>query len=133
MAPLPLEAEPADAEQFNQGWGTVYKIVLYPVSFSPASLTFPAQTVGTTSAAKTVTLFNNQSVTLNIASIVASANYSAVPGGTKPCGSAVAANSSCTFIVRFSPTKIGTIKGTVTVTDDAPTSPQTVALTGKGK
>jgi Abnormal spindle-like microcephaly-assoc'd, ASPM-SPD-2-Hydin len=103
------------------------------VSFSPASLTFLAQTVGTTSAPKTVTLFNNQSVALNIASIVASGDYSAVPGGTNPCGTAVAANSSCTFVVSFSPTKTGTIKGVVTITDDAPTSPQVFPLTGKGQ
>ena len=115
------------------GFGTVFKITQYPVSFSPESLTFSAQTVGTTSAPKTVTLFNNQSVALNITSIAASADYSAAPGGTKPCASAVAANSSCTFVVRFSPTKIGTIKGSVTVTDDAPTSPQAVALTGRGQ
>lgn len=103
------------------------------VSFSPVSLTFSAQTVGTTSAPKTVTLFNNQSVSLNVASIMASGDYSAVPGGTNPCGSAVAANSSCTFVVSFSPTKTGTIKGVVTVTDDAPTNPQIFALTGKGQ
>jgi hypothetical protein len=103
------------------------------VSFAPASLTFSAQTVGTTSDPKTVTFSNNQSVSLNIASIVASGDYSAVPGGTNPCGSAVAANSSCTFVVSFTPTKIGTIKGAVTVTDDAPTSPQVISLNGKGQ
>ena len=55
------------------------------VSFSPGSLTFAAQTVGTTSAPKTVTLFNNQSVSLNLASLVASGDYSAVAGGAHPC------------------------------------------------
>jgi hypothetical protein len=103
------------------------------VSFSPASLTFAAQAVGTTSAPQTVTLFNNQSVSLNVASIVASGDYSAVPGGTNPCGSAVVADSSCTFVVTFSPTKAGAIKGVVTITDDATTSPQIFAMTGKGQ
>ena len=103
------------------------------VSFSPVSLIFPAQAVGTTSNPLSVTLSNNQSVSLNLASIVASGDYSAVPGGTNPCGSAVAANSSCTFVVSFGPTKTGAIKGVVTVTDDAPTSPQVFPLTGKGQ
>jgi len=103
------------------------------ISFSPASLTFAAQAVGTTSAPKTVTLSNNQSVTANIASIVASGDYSTVPGGASPCGSAVPANSSCTLIVTFNPTKTGTIRGVVTATDDAPTSAQVLPLTGKGQ
>lgn len=103
------------------------------VSFAPTSLTFQAQAVGSTSDPKTVTLSNNQSVSLSIASIVASGDYSAVPGGTNPCGSAVAANSTCTFLVSFSPTKTGAIKGVITVTDDAATSPQIFGLTGKGQ
>jgi hypothetical protein len=78
-------------------------------------------------------LSNNQTVSLNIASIVASGDYSAVSGGSNPCGPTVAASSSCTFLVTFSPTKTGTIKGAVTVVDDAPTSPQVLPLTGKGQ
>jgi len=104
-----------------------------PVSFYPASLIFAAQTVGTTSIAKTVTLSNNQAVQLNVASLAASGDYSAVPGGTNPCGSVVSASSTCTFVVTFTPTKIGGIKGAVTLIDDAATSPQLLLLTGKGQ
>jgi hypothetical protein len=103
------------------------------VSFSPASLTFVAQSVGTTSPPKTVTLSNNQSVALNIAAITPSGDYAAISGGSSPCGASVPANSSCTFLVTFTPTKTGAIKGVVTVTDDAATSPQIVGLAGKGQ
>jgi hypothetical protein len=44
----------------------------------------------------------------------------------------VAAGSSCTISVTFTPTTINTRTGTVSITDNAPASPQTVALTGTG-
>jgi hypothetical protein len=104
-----------------------------PVSFSPTSLTFAAQAVGTTSAPKTVTLTNNQTVLLNISSITASGDYAATPGGTTPCGATVAAKGKCTFQVTFTPTITGTIKGAVAIAHDALGSPQTVGLTGTGQ
>jgi hypothetical protein len=104
-----------------------------PVTFSPTSLTFTAQTVGTTSAPKTVTLTNNQNVVLSLTSILASGDYSAASGGTTPCGSTVPALGTCTFNVTFTPTKTGSIKGAVTVTHGASGSPQVVGLTGTGQ
>ena len=35
--------------------------------------------------------------------------------------------------IMFTPTQTGTRTGTVTITDNAPNSPQTVGLTGTGK
>jgi hypothetical protein len=102
-----------------------------PVTFSPASLTFTSQATGTTSAPQTVTLKNNSttsSLTLN--GIVASGDFAIASGGT--CGTSVAANSTCTFNVTFSPNKTGSISGAVTVTDSAGNSPQVVKLTGTG-
>jgi hypothetical protein len=104
-----------------------------PVSFAPTSLTFAAQSVGTVSAAQTVTLTNNQSSTLNITSIAATGDYTATPGGPTPCGGSVAAKGKCTFVVTFSPTATGAIKGEATVTHNATSSPQVVNLTGTGQ
>ncbi len=104
-----------------------------PVSFSPASLTFAVQAVGTTSASKTVTLTNNQTVLLNLTSITVSGDYAATPSGTTPCGASVAPKGKCTFQVTFAPTIAGTIKGAVDIVHDAPGSPQVVGLTGTGQ
>ena len=104
-----------------------------PVTLSPSSLTFSGQTVGTTSAAQTLTLSNSQAVTLSLTSMVASGDFTAVPGGPTPCGSSVAANSSCTLVVTFAPTRTGTIKGVVTVIHNAADSPENVKLTGTGQ
>jgi hypothetical protein len=48
------------------------------------------------------------------------------------CGSQVNAGGSCKVSLTFTPTAIGTRKGTLSFNDDAPGNPQTVALTGTG-
>jgi hypothetical protein len=98
------------------------------VSLSPTSLNFGSVPVGTTSAAQTVTLTNTGNATLNITSLTASASY----GETNTCGSSVLAGGNCTISVTFTPSGSGTITGTLSVTDNAPGSPQTVSLTGIG-
>jgi hypothetical protein len=98
------------------------------VSLSPTTLTFAKQTVGTTSAAKTVTLTNTGNATLNITSISASGDFAQ----TNNCGSSVVAGAGCVIQVTFTPTRQGGRTGTVTVTDNAANSPQLVSLSGTG-
>jgi hypothetical protein len=104
-----------------------------PVTFSPASLTFALQALGKTSAAKTITLTNNQATTLDLTSISASGQFSAIAGGKDPCGSTVNAHSTCTLAVTFTPAQSGTIPGAVTITSNASGSPQNVKLSGTGQ
>src|SRR5258708_16556784 len=52
--------------------------------------------------------------------------------GLGRCGSSVAAGASCTISVKFTPTAAGTRTGTLTLTDNASNSPQTISLTGIG-
>jgi hypothetical protein len=107
-------------------------IGVLPVSLSPASLTFAAQAVGTSSPAKPVMLTNNLSTTLSISGIVASGDYS-ISTGTNACGTMVLSLQKCTIYVVFSPTMTGSIKGAVTVTYTGSFSPQEVKLTGTGQ
>src|SRR6202043_2278965 len=97
-------------------------------SFAPTSLTFGNQNVNTTSAAQTVTLTNSGTAALTITSIVASAPYAQ----TNTCPASVAAGANCSINVTFTPTVTGSQPGTITVTDNATGSPQTVALSGTG-
>ncbi len=97
-------------------------------SLAPPSLTFSGQPVGTTSAAQTITLSNLGNETLVINGIAASGDF----GQTNTCGAALAANSSCTIDVTFTPSASGTRTGSVTVNDNAPGSPQSASLTGTG-
>jgi polyisoprenoid-binding protein YceI len=98
------------------------------VGLSPASLTFPAQAVGTSSSAQSVTLSNTGSATLSITSITASGDFSQ----TNTCGASLAASASCTLSVTFTPTASGSRSGSLTITDNASPATQTVSLTGTG-
>jgi dienelactone hydrolase len=97
-------------------------------TLSATSLTFAVQLVGTTSPAHSVTLTNYGTMLLNITSIMASGDFSQ----SNICGSTLAPLASCTISVTFTPTQRGTRSGTLSITDNAPGSPQTVALSGTG-
>jgi hypothetical protein len=100
---------------------------------SSTSLTFAAQKVGTTSAAKGVTLKNNLSTALTLSGFTFTG---ADPGdyavSTTTCGGSLASKASCTIGVVFKPTATGTRTATLNANDSANNSPQTVALTGTG-
>ena len=104
-----------------------------PVALSPTSVAFGNQAVGTTSAAKTVTLTNNSGAALTISSIAASGDFAATPSGSKACESSLAAGGKCTFSVTFTPNVAGAITGAVTVTHNAPLGPAVIKLTGTGQ
>jgi FG-GAP-like repeat/Abnormal spindle-like microcephaly-assoc'd, ASPM-SPD-2-Hydin/Cep192 domain 4 len=99
------------------------------VSLSPASLDFGSQTIGAASAAKTVTLTNTGNAALTITAITASTNFSE----TSTCGTTVDAGKNCTISVTFTPSSANSLTGTLTITDNATNSPQTVSLSGSGQ
>jgi subtilase family serine protease len=101
------------------------------VTVSPTSLTFANTVVGATSAKKPVTLTNTGTSTLDISSIATSGDFS-LTTSTKPCGSTLAAGKNCKIEVTFTPTQVGARSGQLTITDNSPSSPQTVALSGTG-
>ena len=110
------------------------------VSLSPTSLTWAGKkALGVKAAAKAVTLTNTGSATLTISTIATSGDFAlATVTKTKkitPCvnGGTVAAGASCEVKVTFTPTEAGARTGDLTFTDNAPNSPQTVALSGTGK
>ena len=90
------------------------------------SFTFPAQAVGTTSAAHVATLKNTGGTTLKIAGISRSGDF--YQGND--CPSTLPAGASCRVTVWFTPTSAGTRSGTVTICDNAPGSPHKLALSG---
>lgn len=98
------------------------------VTLSPASLSFPTQIVFTNSKTQTVTLSNTGLGTLSITNIAITGPFTQ----TNTCGSTVNAGRSCTLTVTFRPTTAGSITGALSITDNAPLSPQTVRLKGTG-
>lgn len=102
------------------------------VSLSPASaMTFAATGVGLTAAAQTVTLTNNGGLPLLIQSMAVTGDFAPV-AGSNTCGGSLAAGGACTVEIAFTPTAAGARTGSVTLTDNAGSSPQSMQLTGAG-
>lgn len=98
------------------------------VSLSSSSLAFEPLLLFRTSLPQGITLTNTSGVTLDITSIAATGDFTQV----NKCGSSVAPGASCPINVTFKPTHVGSRTGTITITDNAANSPQTVTLTGSG-
>ncbi len=103
------------------------------LSLSTSALTFPAQLLGTTSSAQSVTLTNTGTGSLAITSITTSAPYSLGAGTCPKSGGTVNAGASCTILVKFSPTVVGPAPArSITITSNAGSSPDHVTLSGSG-
>jgi len=98
------------------------------VTLSAANLNFGNVVKGTSSTAPAVTLTNNQTVSLTGINVTTAAPFSQ----SNTCGASIAAGAKCKITVTFSPTTTGTQAGTVTITDSAKNSPQTITLKGTG-
>jgi hypothetical protein len=101
------------------------------VTLSAQSVGFGSVTQGTSGAAQNITVSNSGGAALHISSVAL--------GGTSPAdyilangctASPYAVNATCTLGVTFAPLSTGTRAATITITDDAPNSPQTITLTG---
>jgi hypothetical protein len=99
-----------------------------PVVLSPPSLNFGHLPVGTTSAAKTVTLTNNQSTSLTISGISTTGDYSQVNN----CPLSLNAGAACTISVNFHPTVAASVPGALTLSSSAVPGSQPVQLSGSG-
>lgn len=95
-------------------------------TLSTASLTFPGTIIGQSSAAQTVQLTNNGGVPLTSIVAAASGPYQVASN----CSTQLAAGSTCSLSVTFTPTAAGTQTGAITVSDSLKS--QTVVLTGTG-
>jgi len=98
------------------------------VTLSPLSLNFATQLMGTTSPAQVIRLSNYGTQSLNIMDISINAAFKE----TNTCAKSLAAGASCAIDVTFTPEAIGSFNGTLSITDNAPDSPQTVSSSGTG-
>jgi hypothetical protein len=100
--------------------------------WSPRQINMGNQAVGTSSAARTVTLTNVGPTPIALFSIgIGGVN----PGDfseTNTCGSSLKAGASCTIEVTFNPTAVGSRLGHVAIQDSAFGGTHVVGLLGKG-
>jgi hypothetical protein len=98
-------------------------------TLSATSLTFGSEVVGSPSSAQIITLSNTGTGALSNVSIDgAGSNFEE----TNTCGPTLIPGANCVINVTFVPGTTGDLTGTVSVNDDAPGSPQNVALFGTG-
>jgi hypothetical protein len=102
-------------------------------SVTPTSLAFGNAFVGFTSPARTLTLANTGTASLTGITVTIPAPYSrpaGAPGGT--CGTILPAGATCTIGVVLTPTAIGPVNGSLTITGNVAVTGSPVALTGTG-
>jgi hypothetical protein len=104
--------------------------------FSPSVPTIPFgnQQKTVKSSATSVMVANNGSASLSISAVgVSGANAGDFAISANSCsGAIIAVNATCSVSVTFTPTTTGAETASLTFTDNAPASPQSVGLTGTG-
>ena len=103
-------------------WDLQLLPVASPVALSSTSLSFSKQ------GPETVTLTNNGTAPLTLYSITAPNGFSQ----TNTCGVQIKAGGNCTITVSFAPPSRAPSPGDITLTDDAPGSPQVISVSGTG-
>jgi hypothetical protein len=105
------------------------------VTLAPASISFPNQTVNTTSAAQTITVTNGGPNPLTINSVAVTGANMGDFAQTNNCPlspTAIAVNGFCTINVAFTPLTANPRSSAITITDNGNASPQSVGLSGTG-
>jgi hypothetical protein len=100
------------------------------VTLSPTSLTFGSTEVGSSSAARVVTLRNSGKGALEISTISVLGAQGAEFKATNTCGATIAPSGTCTITVGFTPSAIGERTATIEIRSNATT--RTLALKGTG-
>jgi alpha-tubulin suppressor-like RCC1 family protein len=98
------------------------------ISLAKSGVSFPPQTIGTSSGAANVTLTNSGNATLSVTSVSSSlGDFSA----THDCAS-VAPGAACTLAVTFSPSAPSGRAAYLTITSNAGNAPNLVTVDGTG-
>ena len=120
---------------WNHPVATLSGTATLPIIFTPNPLNVGDTTVGSTGSAKTLSIKNNLTRTLNFAASPFSFGGAAAPDyarTTTTCGATLAAGATCTVKLTFHPHQGGARPATFIVASDAPGSPHSSALIGNG-
>ncbi len=102
------------------------------VTLSSTSLAFADQAINTTSSPMFLTVTNTGTAALNMTSAIASGDFAVQTNGCTLPLQSTTPPSNCVMGVTFTPTSPGASVGSLTLTDNAPNSPQIILLTGTG-
>ena len=102
------------------------------VRLSPSSLNFGNEPVDVISSSQVITLNNTGNAALSITSIAFTGTNATDFTQVDTCGATVAAGGNCTIAILFTPLASGARGASLTITDNASGSPQSVSLSGTG-
>ena len=104
------------------------------VTLNSTSLNFGNQVVGTTSPSQQVSITNSGSAVLTISNLSFTGQNSSEFGYIFNCGlpAQVQPGQSCSVLVFFTPAAPGARTAALSISDNAPGTPQTVSLSGTG-
>ncbi len=103
------------------------------VTLGASSLVFASTTIGTSTAAKTVTVTNSGTAPLTITRITIGGTTPVDYTQTNNCTTSLAVKARCTVSVVFKPTAKGNRSATLNIAGNATGSPRQISLTGTGK
>jgi sugar lactone lactonase YvrE len=98
-------------------------------TLTPSTLSFTT-VAGSTPAPQMATLTNGGTASLVISSVTIGGATGGAFSETNTCGTALAAGASCSITVSFSGTGVGSYVASLQVADNAPSTPQSIALSG---
>jgi arylsulfate sulfotransferase len=100
------------------------------VTIAPSSVTFPAISQGAAGTPTTIVVTNSGTGALNITSVVVAGTNPKDFATTNSCSGSIAAMGTCNITVNFTPSDSGALSETITLTDNASTSPQVINVSG---
>jgi hypothetical protein len=101
-------------------------------SLSATSIAFGNDAVGTTTAAKSVTLSNSSNTALTIKGVTLGGANATSFASSNNCGTSLAAGQGCAIQAQFHPATTGSFTATITISDNATNPSQAISLTGTG-
>jgi len=136
FSPLVSGSESGRVTLTNSSTGTQSAVALTGIGYvigpviavSPSTFNFGSQYVGTSGAPSVVTVQNNGDAPFTISTVAATAGFTPL----NTCGNSVQPGFSCAIGIFFDPATTGSQTGTLTITDNLSSSPQTVTLSGTG-
>jgi hypothetical protein len=131
LASIVITDDAPDSPQSIQlsGTGAAAPATRPAVALSTKIISFGAVTQGTIAGSQNVVLTSSGAATLHIASVVLGGTSFADINLSNGCiPGPYAVNSTCVIGVAFSPLSVGQRSASITITDDAPDSPQIVSI-----
>jgi hypothetical protein len=128
-----VEASYPGDDVYRPGISSPITLVPTPwASLSASSVAFGNQKLGTASGKKTLTLTNTGNATLTIGGIALRGTSFSSFLLSYTCGKSLSAGAVCTISLQFDPKTLGAAAATLDILDNAPASPQNIALSGTG-